>query len=603
IEADKQMLKQALASIDSWETLQKVMSTSKFVRLKSGKMECNEEKREKVKALRDSYKKRWENMRKNWFSRDLESHVADMQELAPIVKQLTILVKQFKERFSKQKKERAIVDFSDLEHYCLQLLVDESSSPEEPLPSKVAKSLQKQYNELLVDEYQDTNLVQETILKMISDQIGAGNMFMVGDVKQSIYRFRHAEPSLFIDKYKRYKSSDSLGKRIDLSSNFRSREHVLIGANYIFRQILDEELGEINYDKDAELVYANKMYENLPYLEPQPELIIIDRKQPEEQNLKEVSPNEENYEDLEHAQLEARAYANRIKKWIGSDGDKPLQVVDKETQTQRDIQYRDIVILMRSMTWAPTIVDEFKKQGIPIYAELDKGYFEAMEIKILINFLKIIDNPRQDIPLASVLHSPIVGLDEEELALVRLADQKGTYYEALKKFNKQKQHNETTSKVNRFLVLLESFREEARQGALSELIWSIYRQTGYYDYVGGMPGGRQRQANLRALYDRARGYETTSFRGLYRFLRFIERMEEKNDDLGAARALSEQEDVVRMMTIHKSKGLEFPVVIVGGMNREFNLSDTKGKFILDKKYGFATKYIDPIKRIIYPTLF
>src|SRR5690625_3873975 len=254
------------------------------------------------------------------------------------------------------------------------------------------------------------------------------------------------------------------------------------------------------------------------------------------------------------------------------------------------------------MTMAPTIVDELKKQGIPVYAELSVGYFEAIEIKIMMSLLKIIDNPRQDIPLASVLHSPIVGLNEDEMAKVRLVKRTGSFYEALIQFEKETT-NETAEKVNRFLKMFETFRLASREGALSELIWDIYGQTGYYDFVGGMPGGRQRQANLRALYDRARGYETTSFRGLFRFLRFIERMEERGDDLGAARALSEQEDVVRIMTIHKSKGLEFPIVIMGGMDRQFNMQDLNRKYLLDKDLGFATKFIDPVKRITYPTLY
>lgn len=602
IEKDKLLLEQALESMNSWETLRVFVSENKFSNLKAHKAECNKDKQEKVKTLRDSYKDRWKKMQENWFKRDLGSHVSDMKELAPIIKQLAILVKEFKERFTIQKKEKGLVDFSDLEHYCLELLIDDQSTVDKIIPSSVAQGLQKQYSELLVDEYQDTNLVQETIITMVSEQVGAGNMFMVGDVKQSIYRFRHAEPSLFIDKYKRYIETNSQGKRIDLSSNFRSREYVLSGVNYIFRQILNEKLGEINYDEEAELIYANKMYESLPFPEPEPEFIIIDENQSAETNqLPEQS--EENYVDLETAQLEARIYAQRIKTWIGGDGKEPLQVVDKGTGKQRDVQYRDIVILMRAMSWAPTIVDEFKKQGIPIYAELARGYFDAIEVKIMINFLKIIDNPRQDIPLASVLRSPMVGLNEEELASIRLADQNGAYYDALTEYKSTGANKNIIYKINRFIDELELFRHAARQGALSELIWSIYRETGYYDYVGGMPGGKQRQANLRALYDRARGYETTSFRGLFRFLRFIERMEENNDDLGAARALSEQEDVVRMTTIHKSKGLEFPVVIIGGMNREFNTKDTQGKFMLHKDLGFATKYIDPIKRIMYPTLF
>ncbi len=601
IEADYVNVLEAMKYIDVWDDLQTFMAASSFVSLSRKKTECDPDKKAKVQALRNSYKKRWNSMKDSWFKRDLAGHIADMRELAPIIKHLTGLVKQFRSQFAEHKKEMAIVDFSDFEHFCLALLVDDLSDLDDPKPSSVARHFQQQFREVLVDEYQDTNLVQETILQLISDQTGPGNMFMVGDVKQSIYRFRHAEPSLFIDKYKRYAKPDHVGERIDLASNFRSREHVLSGANYIFRQILDEALGEINYDTNAELIYGFKMYEEQPFSDPQPELLVIDREAPEEKE--EQSEQEEDYQDLEKAQLEARAYADKIKEWIGHKADgQALQVFDKTTQGQRDMQYRDVVILMRSMTWAPTIVDELKKQGIPVYAELSTGYFEAIEVKVMISLLKVIDNPRQDIPLASVLKSPIVGMDEDELASIRMADQFHTYYDALRKF--ERQHTTVTAeKVTRFLALLKQFRLAARQGALSELIWTIYRETGYYDFVGGMPGGRQRQANLRALYDRARGYETTSFRGLFRFLRFIERMEERGDDLGSARALSEQEDVVRIMTIHKSKGLEFPVVILGAMDKQFNLMDLRQKYLLHKDLGFATKYIDPVKRITYPTLF
>src|SRR5699024_6606483 len=295
-------------------------------------------------------------------------------------------------------------------------------------------------------------------------------------------------------------------------------------------------------------------------------------------------------------------YSQQIKQWMGHDRGTPMQIVDADTKRQRDITYRDIVILLRSMTWAPTIIEEFKEQGIPIYAELTTGYFDAMEIQIMLNVLKTIDNPYQDIPLASVLRSPIVGFDEEELTTIRLEDQQESYYDALQAYV-DNHTDKLSTRLIQFLHQFEKFRSAARQGGLSELIWDIYRETGYYDFVGGMPGGRQRQANLRALYDRARSYESTSFRGLYRFLRFIEHMEEQGDDLGAARALSEQEDVVRIMTIHKSKGLEFPAVIVGGLYREFNKQDVRGKYIVHKDYGFATKYIDALKRITYPTLY
>jgi len=599
IEADLENLKQAREYLDSWEDLQVFMKESKFKSLSRKKTECDEGKKEKVKQLRDSYKKSWNDMKEKWFNRNLQGHIADMRELAPVVKKLAELVKQFKTRFAEEKKERALVDFSDLEHYCLQLLLDGASTENNLIPSSVANHYKNQFSEVLVDEYQDINLVQETILALVSDQKKEGNRFMVGDVKQSIYRFRHAEPSLFIQKYKQFAEEGRIGKRIDLARNFRSRKEVLNAANYVFRQILDEELGDIQYDADAELIYGNKMYEDLALERPEPELLIIDRKTEEKEKSQEEA---DDHRDLEKAQLESRLYAEKIKNWIGTEGERPMQIYDKAKGIQRDAQYRDIVILLRSMTQAPTIVDELKRQGIPVYAELSTGYFEAIEVKVMISLLQVIDNPRQDIPLASVLKSPIVGLNEDELTKIRLSDKNAAFYDALRAFTRQN-NSDTSQRTEQFLHKLQAFRIASRQGALSELIWEIYRETGYFDFVGGMPGGRQRQANLRALYDRARSYENTSFRGLFRFLRMIERMKERGDDLGAARALSEQEDVIRIMTIHSSKGLEFPAVILGAMDKQFNMMDLNKKYLLHKEFGFATKYINPEKRIIYPTLF
>lgn len=598
IEADLMNLQKA-RQLPNWEERQAFLAEFSFPALSRKKSECSEDKKEKVKKLRDTYKKQFEKLQKDWFSRSLDMHFKDMREMAPVVRQLAELVKQFAKRYEEEKRQRALVDFSDLEHYALAVLSETDEETGELQPSQAALQYKKKFKEVLIDEYQDVNLVQETIVSLISDREGAGNLFMVGDVKQSIYRFRHAEPGLFISKYKTFSLKKSAGRRIDLASNFRSRSDVLIGANYVFRQIMDEQLGEISYDKDAELIYANKTYDQAVCSDPEPELLIIDRSQDEKAA---EAADEEGFEDLEKAQLEARVYADKIKHWLGAKGEKPFQVTDKSNGAQRDIQYRDIVILLRSMTWAPAIMDELKKQGIPVYADLSTGYFAAIEIQIMISLLKVIDNPRQDIPLASVLKSPIVGLNEEELARVRLADRKHAFYDAVQTYIRQ-ERDDTADKLSMFLNKLKAFRLLAGQGALADLIWEIYRETGFYDFAGGMPGGRQRQANLRALYDRARGYEKTSFRGLFRFLRFIERMEERGDDLGAARALSEQEDVVRIMTIHKSKGLEFPVVIIGAMDKQFNTQELRMKYSLHKDLGFASKYIDPVKRISYPTLF
>jgi ATP-dependent helicase/nuclease subunit A len=390
--------------------------------------------------------------------------------------------------------------------------------------------------------------------------------------------------------------------RIDLARNFRSRKEVLEGTNYLFKQIMGVKVGEIEYDEAAELRPGAPYPENEAF---PIELILIDQNN-ESKELPEEAAESENITlefdevDLEKSQLEARVMAAKIKHLIENE----TKVYNTKTESYRPIMYRDMVILLRSMTWAPQIMEEFKQQGIPIYANLSSGYFEATEVAIMMSLLRVIDNPFQDIPLASVLRSPIVGLNEEELAQIRLHN-KGTYWESVKKFCRTKPAERTEhlyEKVRRFYDYLNEWRSMARQGSLSELIWQLYRDTQFYDFAGGLPGGKQRQANLRALYDRARQYEQTSFRGLFRFLRFVERMIERGDDLGAARALGEQEDVVRIMTIHSSKGLEFPAVFIAGLSRNFNMSDIRKAYMLDKEYGFAAKYVNVEKRVTYPSL-
>lgn len=599
LRADLDIIEKVLAAKDDWAALQLIIKTSSLKRLSGKRVECDEEKKEQIKEIRDLFRKQLATLKKRWFSRSLESHLRDMELLHPIIQTLTTLVLQFEERFMTEKRKRAIVDFNDLEHFALQILMDDKSTEERLVPSSIARYYEQQFKEILVDEYQDINLVQETIIQSISKQPPHGNLFMVGDVKQSIYRFRHAEPSLFINKYEQYKENEQAGKRIDLSKNFRSRETILTAANFMFKQMFDPALGDISYDEAAALVYGNKGYDQHPLRQDQAELILINDETEPGESL--ANHEDAMMEDLTKVQQEARLYAQKIKTWLGHDGHDPLQTFDSELGQMRNVNYKDIVILLRSMSGAPTIVDELKKQGIPVYSELRTGYFQAIEIQVMINMLKVIDNPYQDIPLVSVLRSPIVSLDEEQLAQIRLEQKQGSYYEALVKVSKR--NDELSKIVAGFLDDLASYRERAREDSLSELIWIIFQQTGYYDFVGGIPGGRQRQANLRALYDRARSYEETSFRGLFRFLRFIERMEEQNKDLGEARALSEQEDVVRIMTIHKSKGLEFPVVILGELNKQFNFMDLRGNYISNKEYGFATKFIDPVKRISYSTLY
>lgn len=539
--------------------------------------------------LRNGAKKLLEKLKTDYFTRSPEQHLKSLAEMKPVIETLVQLVISYGKRFEAAKQEKSIIDFSDLEHYCLAILTAENDKGERG-PSEAARFYQEQFHEVLVDEYQDTNLVQESILQLVtSGPEETGNLFMVGDVKQSIYRFRLAEPLLFLSKYKRFTESGiGTGRKIDLNKNFRSRADILDSTNFLFKQLMGGKIGEVDYDEQAELKLGAAYPDNG---ETETELLLID-------NAEETDAGEE-AEELETVQFEAKAIAKEIRKLISS----PFQVYDGKTKTHRNIQYRDIVILLRSMPWAPQIMEELRAQGIPVYANLTSGYFEAVEVAVAISVLKVIDNPYQDIPLASVLRSPIVGADENELSLIRLENTKAPYYEAMKDYLAAGDRNgELYQKLQTFYGHLQKWRAFSKNHSVSELIWEVYRDTKYMDYVGGMPGGKQRQANLRVLYDRARQYESTAFRGLFRFLRFIERMQERGDDLGTARALSEQEDVVRLMTIHSSKGLEFPVVFAAGLGRNFNMMDLNKSYLLDKELGFGTKYIHPQLRISYPTL-
>ncbi|WP_299091838.1 helicase-exonuclease AddAB subunit AddA [uncultured Metabacillus sp.] len=594
LEDDLKQISELLRVKDSWEQLGEQIKTFKLSRAKTVRGDQYDKTlTDQVTALRNAVKKQIEQLRDEMFSRPLQNYVLDFTHLKPVVSKLVSLVKEFAVRYEGIKKEKGIVDFADLEHYCLDILQTEDNEP-----SEAALYYKNQFSEVLVDEYQDTNLVQETILKLVTkDDEATGNLFMVGDVKQSIYRFRLAEPFLFLSKYKRFtQSADQTGLRIDLSKNFRSRAEVLDGTNFLFKQIMGEQVGEIDYDHDAELKLGASYPQNE---EMNAELLLVERSDGEEADQEE-EPAVFDEEELETVQLEARLMAKKIKSLI----DQQFPIYDRSINGTRPITYRDVVILLRSMPWAPQIMEEFKQAGIPVYANLSNGYFEATEVAIMLSLLKIIDNPYQDIPLASVLRSPVVGLDANELALIRTFDKKGTYYDAVKAFLAEGSlaNQALFSKLDPFIRLMQGWRVQARQGSVSDLIWQLYRDTKFFDFVGGMPGGKQRQANLRALYDRARQYEATSFRGLFRFLRFIERMQERGDDLGAARALGEQEDVVRLMTIHSSKGLEFPVVFVAGLSKQFNMMDLNRKYLLDKELGFGTKLINPTLRISYPTL-
>ncbi|MEK4324040.1 helicase-exonuclease AddAB subunit AddA [Bacillus sp. FSL K6-3221] len=589
---DLEQINELIRHQDDFEKLYELLPNINFKRLKTCKGdEYDPVLLEKATDARNQAKKQLEKLKDEYFMRSPAQHLKSLAEMKPVVETLVELVIQFGQRFERAKQEKSIVDFSDLEHYCLRILAEQDAEGN-LIETEAAKYYQQQFEEVLVDEYQDTNLVQETILRLVSkgEHAAEGNLFMVGDVKQSIYRFRLAEPMLFLNKYKQFTpDGKETGKRIDLNKNFRSRSDVLDSTNFLFKQLMGETVGEIDYDEQAEL----KLGASYPESEDTTtEMLLVHLDQQE-------AETDEEREELETVQLEARVIAKKIRELV----EQPFQVYDAKQQMTRNLQYRDIVILLRSMPWAPQMMEELKKQGIPVYANLSSGYFEATEVSVILSLLKVIDNPYQDIPLAAVLRSPIVHLDENEMALIRTSDKKGTYYDAVKAFmSVTHSDHPTCKKLERFFRLLRKWRDFSMNHSVAELIWEVYRDTQYLDYVGGMPGGKQRQANLRALYDRAKQYEKAAFRGLFRFLRFIERMQERGDDLGAAKTFSETEDVVRMMTIHSSKGLEFPVVFTAGLGRNFNMMDLNQSYLLDKELGFGSKYIHPELRISYATL-
>ncbi|KAF6659226.1 helicase-exonuclease AddAB subunit AddA [Paenibacillus polymyxa] len=652
LQEDTAMVKELLQELETqpWASLYDQFQAASFGKLKPVKKDQTEPAlQERVKTLREAAKKMITDMKASLFGRRAEAYLEELHATAPLMDELVETVIAFGERFQQHKQSKGLVDFGDLEHYCLKILRHPDSTPYKLLPSDAALEYKAQFDEVLLDEYQDTNTVQEDIVRLVSRE-EPGNRFMVGDVKQSIYRFRLAEPGLFLNKYQRYGMQEQEdGFLIDLARNFRSREEVVDAVNLVFRQIMSVDVAEIEYDERAWLVHGASYPEKTEQDATSayaPELLLVDKGG---RGLSEVSELSETGDEsalqeselaelaeLETAQLEARAIAQRIKELTGDTG-QPLLIYDRGLKAMRPAVYGDIVILLRSASvWAPLIVEELRLEGIPASGEQTTGFFKATEVEVMLSLLHIIDNPQQDIPLASVLRSPIVGLTEDELAQIRLEKPDGMFYDALLAAAQTEQVEESlketsadvmemdlftedplsspdpvhrndgntlSTRLRSFLRNLDAWRQEARQGSLSVLIWNVLEETGYLDWVGGLPGGSQRQSNLRALYDRARQYETsTSNRGLFRFLTFISRLRERGGDLGSISGGTEPDQAVRIMTIHKSKGLEFPVVFIAGTAKMFNQQDLNAPFLMHKELGFGPKYVEEQNRVSYPTL-
>lgn len=597
IRNDLEQLEILKENTNSWDKAYEICQNLEFVTWP--RKSSNLEIKEKAKEARNEIKEKLKSISLkilNCMSKEANQDIYDMYE---ILKKLKNLIVEFKEEFSKRKKEKNIVDFHDIEHFALKILLktDENGNI---FKTEIAKKYEKKFKEVAIDEYQDSNLVQEYILTAISNN---KNIFMVGDVKQSIYKFRQAMPELFLEKYENYKKKEDKKEKdnlkIQLFKNFRSKENVLKFTNNIFQDIMSKQLGDISYNEEE---YLN-LGANYPKIEQNQkiEINVIQTKEIENEEKTDIQENEEELQSDEHIEdieLEARFVANKIQELI----EKKFQVYDKKKETYRDIEYKDIVILLRATSKsAPIYEQEILNSGIPVFSDSSQEYLDSIEIQTIMSLLKIIDNPIQDIPLVTVLRSPIGKFTDNELIQIRLNDKKDNFYTCMQKTmisSDQKLKN----KIQSFLNNLDNWRKEQEYLALDELIWKIYSDTGYYNYVSLMPNGILRQANLKMLFERAKQYESASFKGLYNFIHFIEKIHLSSGDLGAAKIISESENVVRIMSIHKSKGLEFPVVFLSSTGKQFNLIDLNKSILLHQEMGIGVKYIDYEKQIQYDTL-
>ena len=508
----------------------------------------------------------------------------------PLIHNLVELTIAFHKAYDEAKKEQGIMDFSDLEHLCLALLV-EPDTEDNPKPSEVALELQDTFKEIMVDEYQDTNGVQETIINLISR---VDNRFYVGDVKQAIYSFRMADSSLFINKYNTYGlMNDAVERRIDLAKNFRSHENILTTTNFIFYQIMTQEAAELDYGEKESLI-PGRIVEDAPsdWVGGAVELHLLDTSDTNRSDETD-GDSETAGDEPENNERELDFIIQKIKELHASK--KRVQNADGSFH---QIQWRDFAVLRRSLAgWGTRAVAAMRQAGIPAVVNERDGYFEAQEIQLLLSLLQIIDNPEQDLPMAAVLHSGLVGLDANELGALRLTGD-GSLWSVMPLYTEQAQDE----RLLQFIAHIERWRTLSRRHGVADLLWDVYETLDYVNYVGAMPNGLVRRANVMALYERAKGFESSGFRGLFRFLRFVESLRDSNQDMAVANVVTEADDVVRLMTIHKSKGLEFPVVFLSGVQKKFNTMDFNSPLLVDKNGGIGLKGYYPDIRVSYPSM-
>lgn len=587
------------------EEMYEALSTIEFSRLKSIKKDSvsDEDAQNTVKKIRDDIKKKLSDLTKNTFSVVPKDMLNNIRGAYSNIKKLSELVLEFGDRFSKHKKEKNILDFNDLEHLCLKILIDHDDD-NNIIPSSVALDFKNYFDEVLVDEYQDSNRVQETIIGLVSrKQSDNPNVFMVGDVKQSIYRFRQAKPELFIEKYNSYKIDEGENRKIQLYKNFRSREEVIDAVNYLFKELMSVTVGELEYTDNEALnlgaSYKETTDEN-SIIGGQIEVNIVNKNY--DNSDEEITEGDD--EEIDSVNLEGRIVARKIKELMSTKDGKVFNVLDKETGEYRPVKYKDIVILLRATkNWSEILLDELGSEGIPVYADTGSGYFESIEIRTMMSLLKVIDNPMQDVPMLALLKSPIMSFSSEELSDIRLVNKEKYFYENIITISEDKSYPDSIkNKCINFLDNINKWRKKSIYMAIDEFIWYLYMDTAYYGYVGAMPNGVLRQANLKILFQRAKQFEETSFKGLFNFINFINKVTKSSGDMGSAKILGENEDVVRIMSIHKSKGLEFPIVFLCGTGKNFNLMDLNKGILYHDELGLGPDFIDLEKRVSIGTL-
>lgn len=545
---------------------------------------------DEFKSLGSQNKDSLKGMKNGLFHIDESVLQQQFKDQYPLIHNLVELTIAFHKAYDEAKKEQGIMDFSDLEHLCLALLV-EPGTEDDPQPSEVALELQDTFKEIMVDEYQDTNGVQETIINLISR---VDNRFYVGDVKQAIYSFRMADSSLFMNKYNTYGlMNDAVERRIDLAKNFRSHENILTATNFIFYQIMTQEAAELDYGEKESLI-PGRIVEEAPsdWVGGTVELHLLDTSDTNRSDETD-GDSETAGDEPENNERELDFIIQKIKELHASK--KQVQNADGSF---RQIQWRDFAVLRRSLAgWGTRAVAAMRQAGIPAVVNERDGYFEAQEIQLLLSLLQIIDNPEQDLPMAAVLHSGLVGLDANELGALRLTGDE-SLWSVMPLYAEQAQDE----RLLQFIAHIERWRTLSRRHGVADLLWDIYETLDYVNYVGAMPNGLVRRANVMALYERAKGFESSGFRGLFRFLRFVESLRDSNQDMAVANVVTEADDVVRLMTIHKSKGLEFPVVFLSGVQKKFNTMDFNSPLLVDKNGGIGLKGYYPDIRVSYPSM-